>query len=133
MVLCTKRDEPIVHKFLQTMTQEAQKVGMRVGRPNLRILPNDQTGTYLQEIRSSFRANQTQLVVTICPTSRDDRYNAIKKLCYVESPVASQVINTKTIRDDRKLRSVSQKVALQINAKLGGELWGLSIPGVRVF
>ncbi len=34
---------------------------------------------------------QVQIVVTIMPTSRDDRYNAVKKLCYVEMPVASQV------------------------------------------
>lgn len=27
-----------------------------------------------------------------------------------------------------KLRSVTQKVALQINAKLGGELWAVEIP-----
>uniref|UniRef100_T1GKB8 Uncharacterized protein n=1 Tax=Megaselia scalaris TaxID=36166 RepID=T1GKB8_MEGSC len=29
-------------------------------------------------------------MVVICPTSRDDRYSAIKKVCCVESPVASQ-------------------------------------------
>nr|AZG02837.1 RNA-binding protein PiwiB [Platynereis dumerilii] len=129
VLICTKRDEPIVTRFLQMMLQESSKMGMRVARPRMGLLTNDNTATFLNEIRSNFRANQTQLVVTICPTSRDDRYNAIKKLCYVESPVASQVINTKTIRDDRKLRSVTQKVALQINAKLGGELWGLNIPG----
>lgn len=34
----------------------------------------------------------------------------------------------KTIGDPKKLRSVVQKISLQINAKLGGELWRLSIP-----
>ena len=34
---------------------------------------------------------QIQLVVVICPTSRDDRYSAIKKLCCVECPIPSQV------------------------------------------
>jgi len=69
-----------------------------------------------------------QLVVTIFPTSRDDRYNAIKKLCCVESPVPSQVIISKTIGKPKSLRSVVQKIVLQINCKLGGELWGVSIP-----
>ena len=44
-----------------------------------------------QEIKANMKPEQTQLVVTIMPTQRDDRYNAIKKLCYVEQPVASQV------------------------------------------
>ena len=74
------------------------------------------------------------------PVSRDDRYAAVKKLCCVEKPVASQVINFKTISNEKKVSSVVQKVALQINCKLGGELWGCNIPlphlmvvGVDVF
>ena len=43
------------------------------------------------------------------------------------------MINTKTISQAQKIRSVTQKVALQINCKLGGELWALQIPMVRVF
>jgi len=31
------------------------------------------------------------MVVCIFPTSRDDRYAAVKKLCCVDSPVPSQV------------------------------------------
>jgi len=67
-------------------------------------------------------------VVAIMPTPRDDRYSAVKKLCCVEKPVPSQVINFKTISNEKKVSSVVQKVALQINCKLGGELWGCQIP-----
>ena len=42
----------------------------------------------------------------------------------------SQVIVQKTISNERKLTSVVQKVILQINAKLGGELWGCQ-PNVK--
>jgi len=70
--------------------------------------------------------------MTIFPSSRDDRYNAIKKLCCVESPVPSQVVIAKTIGDPKKLRAVTQKIALQINCKLGGELWGVTIPTVSM-
>lgn len=44
-----------------------------------------------------------------------------------------QVIIAKTIAKPDKLRSVTQKIALQINCKLGGELWGLDIPMVYFF
>ena len=42
-----------------------------------------------------------------------------------------QVIIARTITQQQKLRSVAQKVALQMNAKLGGELWAVEIPLVR--
>ena len=38
------------------------------------------------------------------------------------------MIVAKTISDERKVTSVVQKILLQINCKLGGELWGCSIP-----
>ena len=53
-------------------------------------VPNDRTETYLQAIRTEI-GPKLQLVVTIFPTSRDDRYSAIKKLCCIDSPVPSQV------------------------------------------
>ena len=43
-----------------------------------------------------------------------------------------QVINARTISAQQKLRSVTQKIALQINCKLGGELWAVDIPIVSV-
>jgi len=71
------------------------------------------------------------MVVAIFPSARDDRYNAIKKLCCAEMPVPSQVILAKTLTGT-KLRSVTQKIVLQINCKLGGELWAVKIPSVSV-
>jgi len=44
-----------------------------------------------------------------------------------------QVINARTISQQNKLRSVTQKIALQINCKLGGELWALDIPLVSLY
>ena len=37
-------------------------------------------------------------------------------------------MNLRTISNTAKLRSVVQKIALQINCKLGGELWAVHIP-----
>jgi aubergine-like protein len=67
-------------------------------------------------------------VVAIFPTSRDDRYAAVKTLCTAQYAIPSQMMNSKTISNPSKLRSVVQKIALQINCKMGGELWAVSIP-----
>uniref|UniRef100_A0A8D0HC09 Piwi like RNA-mediated silencing 2 n=1 Tax=Sphenodon punctatus TaxID=8508 RepID=A0A8D0HC09_SPHPU len=70
-----------------------------------------------------------QLVVCIVTGTRDDLYGAIKKLCCVQSPIPSQVVNARTIMtQSNKLRSIATKILLQINCKLGGELWGVDIP-----
>ncbi len=43
-------------------------------------------------------------------------------------PVPSQVVCVKTISNEKRLQAVAQKVALQINCKLGGELWACQTP-----
>lgn len=59
-------------------------------------------------------------------------YANIKKKCYVERAVASQVVVQKTITprggDARGLMSVATKVAIQINCKLGGLPWMIDMP-----
>jgi aubergine-like protein len=68
------------------------------------------------------------MVMTLVPQQKSDRYAAIKKLCCVENPVPSQVICLKTISNEKRLQAVAQKVVLQMNCKLGGELWGCQTP-----
>ncbi len=67
-------------------------------------------------------------MMVVVPAQKSDRYAAIKKLCCIEKPVASQVIVLKTISNEKRLSAVAQKVALQINCKLGGELWACQTP-----
>ena len=58
--------------------------------PHTFCLRDDRTESYLRSIRENLNP-QIQMVVCIFPTSRDDRYAAVKKLCCVDSPVPSQV------------------------------------------
>ena len=88
-------------------------MGMKVAAPDRKSLPNDRTETYLKCLREIIK-EQLQIVVMIMPTPRDDRYSAVKKLCNVEQPVPSQVINYKTLSNEKKASSVVQKVALQV-------------------
>lgn len=127
LVLYVNRDKSKAVEFVSMMNKVTPAMGIEVHQPNMLELRDDRTETYLRMIREHLNP-QTQVVVVIFPTSRDDRYSAVKKLCCVESPVPSQVINAKTISQQNKLRSVTQKIALQINCKLGGELWALDIP-----
>ena len=64
-------------------------------------------------------------------SKRKDRYDSVKRICCLENPVPSQVVTAKILEDARKARSVVTKVAIQMNCKLGGEIWKLNIP-VRI-
>ncbi|KAI6656672.1 piwi B [Oopsacas minuta] len=127
LLIFTKRDHQRAFDFYNAMSKVCPPMGISIDQPKVIELADDRTDSYLRGIRENLQST-LQLVVTIFPTQRDDRYSAVKKLCCIDSPVPSQVINSKTISNPSKLRSVAQKIALQINCKLGGELWALDIP-----
>ena len=127
VVVYVAKNADVVKNFVSLMIKLAPKMGIQVAQPAMVELPNDRPETYVTNIRNSVDPS-VQLVCAVMPTPRDDRYAAVKKLCCVEKPVPSQVINFKTISNEKKVSSVVQKVALQINCKLGGELWGCEIP-----
>lgn len=64
----------------------------------------------------------------LCVVINDDsdRYATIKKRCYLDHGLPCQVILYKTICPKDKARglmSIATKVAIQMNAKLGGIPW----------
>lgn len=105
----------------------AGPMGLHWKDPIVHKLPDDRTETYAVALRKLLSPT-TQMVVFICPTSRDDRYATIKKICCREKPIASQVINSKTLSNQTKNRSIVQKILMQMNCKLGGSLWTIRIP-----
>ena len=125
-VIYVNKNEDVAKSFSTLMSKLAPKMGMRVVAPTMKMLPNDRTESYLNCLREIIKPD-VQIVVMIMPTPRDDRYSAVKMICNVEMPVPSQVINYKTLSNEKKASSVVQKVALQMNCKLGGQLWGCQL------
>ncbi|XP_077325966.1 piwi-like protein 2 isoform X2 [Lithobates pipiens] len=129
VVMYPKRALSQVRELTSMFEKIAGSFGMRVNQPNAIELKDDRVETYARSIRSLIEGEaRVQLLLVIISGMRDDLYGAIKKLCCVQTPVPSQVVNTKTISNPAKLRSIAQKILLQINCKLGGELWGVDIP-----
>lgn len=90
MVVFAKKDQSKALEFISMMRQVTPAMGIGVKDPHMIELRDDRTETYLRSIRENLHP-RVQMVVIIFPTSRDDRYAAVKKLCCVESPVPSQV------------------------------------------
>ncbi|XP_046871685.1 piwi-like protein 2 [Hypomesus transpacificus] len=118
-----------VEELVATFGKVAGPMGVRLNRPVRVELRDDRTETYVKSIHSQLTSEPNlQMVVCIITGNRDDLYSAIKKLCCAQSPVPSQVINARTISQPQKLRSIAQKIMLQMNCKLGGELWTVNVP-----
>ncbi|KFP43984.1 Piwi-like 2 [Chlamydotis macqueenii] len=120
----------LARDLVAAMESVCGPIGMHVSRPALVELKDDRVETYAKTIRSVLSSeDKVQLLLCIISGNREDLYGAIKKLCCVQSPVPSQVINAQSlVGPSVKMRSVIQKVLLQMNCKLGGELWGVDIP-----
>lgn len=102
--------------------------GMRVQPPRRVELQNDRTETFVNALRKELNDARIQIVVILFPSLRDDRYAAVKRVLCSEIPLPSQVIHSKTLRNETKNRSIVQKIVLQMNCKMGGTLWGIKIP-----
>ncbi|XP_063051233.1 piwi-like protein 2 [Engraulis encrasicolus] len=118
-----------VEELVNTFAKVASPMGLRLSKPTRVELRDDRTESYIKNIQSQLTSDpNVQMVICIITGNKDDLYNAIKKQCCVQSPVPSQAINMRTISQPQKLRSVAQKILLQINCKLGGELWSVNVP-----
>ncbi|XP_018335086.1 piwi-like protein Ago3 [Agrilus planipennis] len=127
VIFYTARDTNYARDFAQNMCRLTGPMGINVNKPELHELRDDRTNSYIEAINAVVSAD-IQVLVFICPTSRDDRYAAIKRKCCTSIPIATQVINSRTLSNPQKVRSITQKIALQINCKLGGTLWMVRFP-----
>ncbi|XP_022822730.1 piwi-like protein Ago3 [Spodoptera litura] len=126
-LLYTDRDKRVVADFVDTLKRSCRPMGINVSDPEMFRLPNDRTDAYVHALKKLI-VPDLQIVVIICPSARDDRYGVIKKICCADNPVPSQVINARTLMNPNKIRSITQKILLQMNCKLGGTLWNINIP-----
>ncbi|KAG9354828.1 hypothetical protein JZ751_001541 [Albula glossodonta] len=67
-------------------------------------------------------------VVVILPSNRKDKYDCVKKYLCVDCPTPSQCVVARTLSRPQALMTIATKIALQMNCKMGGELWSVEIP-----
>lgn len=130
LLVHTVKNSKLAEDFAQNLAKVAASVGFPVAKPNYLELPDDRKNTFIDAIKQNI-TDQVQCVVCILPTPSKDRYDAIKQACCIELPLPSQCILQKSLKEGKNLLSVCNKIALQMNCKLGGELWRLEIPLIK--
>ena len=85
---------------------------------------------FASAIKEIIRTNNPQMIVCVVPSANKDIYDSIKRVCCVEFGIPSQVVtsNILNLNNGGKTKSVITKLAIQMNCKLGGEIWGVRLP-----
>lgn len=122
ILVYTSRDKNNAYDLVNNVKKVGEPIGMRVRDPIFIALRSDHLEDYKEEIRRNI-TKDTQMVVCIIPTTKKDRYDAIKLLCCKEIGIPSQCVVGKTLSKKQNQLSVCSKIIQQINCKLGGQLW----------
>ncbi|XP_052864304.1 protein argonaute-3 [Anopheles cruzii] len=127
VLVYTQRDTRYGKMFLDNVQRFCRPTGIAISMPQIVVLPEDRAAAYAHVLRTQI-TSQTQIVVFIVPSVREDRYSAIKRVACSEIPVPTQVVVTRTLSNEARNRAIIHKIILQMNCKIGGSLWGVKIP-----
>ncbi|XP_051950414.1 piwi-like protein 1 isoform X2 [Xyrauchen texanus] len=126
LMFYTRRNADVAQSLLQTLNKVAGPMGIRMQRA-IMIEYEDRQESLLRALQQNV-SPETQMVVVILPTNRKDKYDCVKKYLCVDCPTPSQCVVSRTISKPQALMTVATKIALQMNCKMGGELWSVEIP-----
>ena len=129
VLMCPERDWRSAEDLMTSLKDVCRNLGIKFCAPRLVKLPNDSTMAYVNAGKQHVRRTD-QMVVVLTPgkSQREDRYSACKRLYTCELAVPCQFIRCGTIANERRIRSVCQKVAIQILSKVGGQPWAMKFP-----
>jgi aubergine-like protein len=117
-----------VNLFMNDLLQVGRSIGMNIGEPVMVALSfNPRQMEYLETIRTNCDKNY-KMVFVVLGSNDKQVYDAAKVELCIQRAIPSQFIVKKTIMRDKGRKSVATKVALQMNCKLGGELWETDMP-----
>ena len=95
-------------------------------KPALFGVKSDKWQEWDRLLRQSLNPS-VKIVICVLPGSRGKSrlYDDLKRLTFSSFPVPTQAVLTGTLKKDKGLRSVINKIMLQINAKVGGIPWAM--------
>ncbi|XP_025834556.1 piwi-like protein 2 [Agrilus planipennis] len=114
--------------FLLSVTiDKVMKWYINVNNPESQELRDDRNSS-IYSFNVAVGSADIQAPAFIRPTSRDDRYAAIKRKCCMSTPAAIQVINSRTPSNPQKVRSITQKNCITNKLQIGGTPWMVRLP-----
>uniref|UniRef100_A0A914VYH8 Uncharacterized protein n=1 Tax=Plectus sambesii TaxID=2011161 RepID=A0A914VYH8_9BILA len=135
LLIFHRNDYRKAERFFSSIRDIARGMNMSIEPPIVIELPDDATSAFVQGITNGIEKagrRRVEMVVCVVPNDNKTRYDAIKKVCCLEKPVPTQVVKSQTLDNEKNFQSVCLKIVLQMNCKLGGSLWRVSIPDAMI-
>ncbi|KFW03842.1 Piwi-like 1 [Eurypyga helias] len=126
LLIYTRRNFDAANTLLQNLFKVTPAMGIRINKATV-IEVDDRTEAYLRVLQQNVTPD-TNIVFCVLSSSRKDKYDAIKKYLCTDCPIPSQCVLARTLSKPQTAMAVSTKIALQMNCKMGGELWSVEIP-----
>lgn len=135
LVFSTNKDRESTENFLQMFKKVQESFNYQMGSPNVVYVKSPQFRDWEEAISKNIQKD-VQTVLLIIPGAKGKGfiYNDVKKLLTLKYPVPSQVVLASTLMKRKfiiylylakGLRSIINKVLMQICAKVGGEPWAV--------
>lgn len=125
MLIYPTSEQRVAITFQNALKNISSEMRIPVSKPADTELNGDRTNTYLNAFHQLSNVN---FIVCIVPNNQKDRYDSIKRILCCEKKIPSQVIVSRSLSDQKKLKPIVTKVLIQIVCKLGGQPWGINIP-----
>ncbi|XP_033924233.1 piwi-like protein 1 isoform X2 [Melopsittacus undulatus] len=126
LLIYTRRNSDTANILLQNLFKVTPAMGIKMNKATM-IEVDDRTEAYLRALQQSVTSD-TNIAVCVLSSSRKDKYDAIKKYLCTDCPVPSQCVIARTLSKPQTVMAIATKIALQMNCKMGGELWSVEIP-----
>lgn len=122
-----QNDTRLVESFMGVLQQVIKTYNVDCNKPRLFAVRTDRWDDWERELKTNLNP-QVQAVICVLPGARGKSrlYDDLKRLVISQLPVPTQCILTGTLKKEKGLRSVVNKLIMQINAKVGGVPWALS-------
>lgn len=113
-------------KFMSVLKRAHAEMNCEMKDPVMKALSDDRQDSYIAMIRLVAEV-KPKMILIILPTNRADRYSAVKKACLIDYGILTQIV-VKRSMNHKNVGSIASKVAVQMNAKLGGRPWMIKLP-----
>ncbi|KAJ8686462.1 hypothetical protein QAD02_022256 [Eretmocerus hayati] len=127
VVVYPNRNRRETEAFVNMLMRVGSGMHFQIDMPVTFELSDDSAASYASKLEEIKANMNPMLIFCVVSNNRMDRYSAIKKKCCVDRPVPTQVVVAKTL-NAKSVMSVATKVAIQMNCKIGGVAWTVSIP-----
>ncbi|CAG9313019.1 unnamed protein product [Blepharisma stoltei] len=125
-ILHCENDKRLVDTFISMLQVVIKTYNVACSRPVVISLRSDRWDEWERTLSNP--NNNSQLIVCVLPGQRGKSrlYDDLKRYVLAVKPIPVQAVLTGTLKREKGLRSVVNKVMMQMTAKLGGIPWALN-------